>query len=82
MWTSTAQFTTPSITDRLQQAHFRYQVTALKYPQAGHAVGAMFAYNSYTSSFIAGLGGDLTANQTAVADAHAHLLRFLAAQRS
>ena len=69
-----------SITDRLQRAHFAYQVTALKYPQAGHAVGAMFAYNSYTASFIAGLGGSLTANQTAVADAHAHLLSFLAAQ--
>ncbi len=69
-----------AITDRLQRTHFGYQVTALKYPQAGHAVGPIFAYNSYTSSFIDGLGGSLNANQTAVADAHAHLLSFLAAQ--
>jgi len=69
-----------NITDRLQRAHFGCQVTTLKYPEAGHAVGAMFAYNSYTASFIVGLGGSLTANQTAVADAHAHLLSFLAAQ--
>lgn len=68
------------ITDRLHRNHFSYPVTALRYPQAGHAVASMSAYNSLTAAGLTGLGGNLTGNQTAQADAHAHLLAFLAAQ--
>ncbi len=66
------------IITRLQQKHFGYRVNPLKYPQAGHVVGIMFAYNSFTPAAVAGSGGTLPANQAALADAHTQLLAFLA----
>jgi dienelactone hydrolase len=68
-----------AITARLRSHHFGYPVTALRYPDAGHEVGSMDAIFSVT---VLGFshGGSLAGNQTALADAHAHLLRFLAAQ--
>lgn len=69
-----------AIVKRLRAHHFRYPVTALSYQQAGHYVGDMTAYFSVTAAFYQGTGGSLQANQEAVAQAHAQLLRFLASQ--
>lgn len=68
-----------AITDRLASHHFGYQVTALQYPDAGHGVGSMDAIYSATAAAFT-LGGSLAGNLTALADAHAKLLTFLAAQ--
>jgi dienelactone hydrolase len=69
-----------AIVKRLRTHHFRYPVTALSYQQAGHYVGDMIAYFPVTAAFYQGTGGSLQANQEAVAQAHAQLLRFLASQ--
>jgi dienelactone hydrolase len=68
------------IVKRLRTHHFRYPVTALSYQQAGHYVGDIIAYFSVTAAYYQGSGGSLQANQEAVAQAHAQLMRFLASQ--
>jgi dienelactone hydrolase len=79
VWSSCDYIT--NITDRLTSHDFRYPVTVLRYPQAGHDVASMSAYDSVTAAALTRFGGSLTADQTALADAHAHLLTFLADQR-
>jgi len=68
-----------ALTDRLASHHFRYPVTALRYPDAGHEIGPMDAFYSATASAFT-RGGSLAGNLTAMADAHAKLLTFLADQ--
>jgi dienelactone hydrolase len=68
-----------ALTDRLTSHHFAYPVTALQYSDAGHEVGGMEAIYSVAADAYT-LGGSWAGNQTALADAHAKLLKFLAAQ--
>lgn len=67
-----------AITTRLGSHRFGYPVTALRYPDAGHAVGSMEAFVSATAAAFT-FGGSLAGNQNALIDAHAKLLTFLAA---
>jgi dienelactone hydrolase len=71
---------TEAITRRLTARHFRYPVTALHYPGAGHLAGLFSAYFSLTDDALTGVGGTVTGTQAALADGHARLLAFLAAQ--
>jgi dienelactone hydrolase len=68
-----------TITGRLTRHHFGYRVTALRYPDAGHNVGSMDAIYSATAAWFT-VGGSLSGNEGALVDAHAKLLKFLAAQ--
>jgi dienelactone hydrolase len=68
-----------ALTDRLASHHFGYPVTALQYSDAGHEIGGMDAIYSTTADAYT-LGGSWAGNQTALADAHAALLKFLASQ--
>ncbi|WP_186526145.1 acyl-CoA thioester hydrolase/BAAT C-terminal domain-containing protein [Leekyejoonella antrihumi] len=80
---------TAAIQARLRAHHFRYPVTALTVPNAGHAAGGMEAYYSATaaaydqpfSAYYTVLGGTLEANKQGEAKGHAALLKFLQAQR-
>jgi pimeloyl-ACP methyl ester carboxylesterase len=69
---------------RLRQHHFRYPVTALKYPDGGHFVGSFAtSYVSWTPASLDlrsdGLtpGGTLQATLAGAADSHAKLLALL-----
>jgi dipeptidyl aminopeptidase/acylaminoacyl peptidase len=70
-----------AITRRLAARNFRYPVTALRYPDAGHLIGGLTAYfPSLTDEALTSYGGTVTGTQAAQADAHATLLAFLASQ--
>ncbi len=74
---------TDLIQGRLAEYGFRYPVTVLRYPGAGHAVGTLSTpYFSTTdlAALFPGMGGTPGANQSALAAAHAALLKFLGAQ--
>ncbi|MFL5879831.1 MAG: acyl-CoA thioester hydrolase/BAAT C-terminal domain-containing protein, partial [Actinomycetota bacterium] len=58
----------------------RRDPTVLRYPQAGHFVGAIQPYTPITGVLLTHAGGDLAASQAANADVHAKLLTLLAAQ--
>ncbi|WP_246136303.1 acyl-CoA thioester hydrolase/BAAT C-terminal domain-containing protein [Leekyejoonella antrihumi] len=80
VWPSCAY--TTAIQARQQAHHFRYPVTALKLPNAGHYAGSMEAYYSATASFYSNAaGGTLTGNKQGEVKAHDALLKFLQAQR-
>jgi hypothetical protein len=73
-----------AISFRLTQHHFRYPVTALKYPEGGHYVGLFTtSYTSWTPAALepgpSGLtpGGTLPATLAGAADSHAKLLTLL-----
>ncbi|HEV2888517.1 MAG TPA: acyl-CoA thioesterase/bile acid-CoA:amino acid N-acyltransferase family protein, partial [Jatrophihabitans sp.] len=68
-----------AIASRLTSHHFGYRVIDLRYPDAGHDVGGMNAIFSATAIDFPH-GGSLAGNQAALADSHAQLLSFLAAQ--
>jgi pimeloyl-ACP methyl ester carboxylesterase len=68
-----------AISTRLAGHHFGYRVTDLRYSDAGHDVGGMDAIYSATAIAFTH-GGSLAGNETALADSHAQLLSFLAAQ--
>lgn len=53
------------IAKRLRAHDFRYPVTTLSYPQAGHYVGGMQAYLPVAAAYYTGSGGTLVANQRA-----------------
>jgi dienelactone hydrolase len=57
----------------------RRDLTVLRYPQAGHFVGAIQPYTPITGALLTHAGGDLAATQAANADVHAKLLALLAA---
>ena len=66
---------------RLRAHRFTHQVTALRYPDAGHLVGGLTAwYGSVTDDALTSSGGTVAATQAAQADAHANLLALLASQ--
>lgn len=72
-----------AIAARLAAHHDRYVLTALRYPDAGHSVGAMRPYAPTTvDTDASGVdhGGTLASNLAAKADAWPKLLAFLAAQ--
>lgn len=69
-----------AITARLTAHHFRYPVTALRYPDGGHFAGDFSGLSIYTVAALSDTGGSLAANQTANADGHTKLLAFLAAE--
>jgi len=52
----------------------------LRYPRAGHYVGAIQPYIPVTDDLLTHSGGDLAAVQAANADVHARLLALLARQ--
>jgi dienelactone hydrolase len=58
----------------------RDDLTVLRYPRAGHYVGAIQPYIPVTDAFLTQAGGDLEAVQLANADVHAKLLALLARQ--
>jgi dienelactone hydrolase len=73
-----------AVSARLAQHHFRYPVTALKYPEGGHYVGLFSTtYTSWTPAVLGvssngtAPGGTLPATLAGVADAHAKLLALL-----
>lgn len=73
-----------AVTGRLTQHHFRYPVTALKYPEGGHYVGSFTTlYLSWTEAVLDpqpnGIhpGGTLPATRAGAADSHAKLLALL-----
>jgi dienelactone hydrolase len=73
-----------AVSFRLKQHHFRYPVTALKYPDGGHFVGTFTTtYTSWTAAAVesapGGLipGGTLPATLAGAADSHAKLLTLL-----
>jgi dienelactone hydrolase len=73
-----------AVSSRLRQHHFRYPVTALKYPDGGHYVGLFTtSYVSWTVAVLepgpGGLtpGGTLQATLAGAADSHAKLLPLL-----
>ena len=70
---------TESARTRLRQAGFRYPVTDLRYPDAGHSAGQFITYYTpFTEAFIGQTGGTVAANQAALADGHRKLLALLA----
>jgi dienelactone hydrolase len=70
-----------AITARLRAHRFAHPVTALRYRDAGHAVGGIAAwYGSMTEDALASFGGTVAATQAAQADAHTKLLALLASQ--
>jgi len=69
-----------AIVRRLKAHNFRHEVKDLRYPGAGHYVGAMWAYFSATAYYYAPGGGGLHANTRGGAGARSALLAFLAAQ--
>ena len=58
----------------------REDLTVLRYPRAGHYVGAIQPYTPVTDALLTSSGGDLGAVQAANADVHAKLLALLARQ--
>jgi dienelactone hydrolase len=68
---------TDVITGRLSAHHFRYPVTALRYPDAGHSLSGLDCCYSETAAATNGFGGSPDANRAAGTDAYAKLLAFL-----
>jgi len=58
----------------------REDLTVLRYPRAGHYVGAIQPYTPVTDALLTNSGGDLPAVQAANADVHRQLLALLARQ--
>jgi len=58
----------------------RDDLTVLRYPQAGHYVGAIQPYIPVTDALLTETGGDLAAVQAANLDVHTKLLALLARQ--
>jgi hypothetical protein len=73
---------TQAVTDRLSERGFRYPITSLRYPDAGHSVGQLISYyTSFTDEALATTaGGTVAATQRALADGHRKLLDLLAAR--
>ena len=78
VWPSCAY--SQAITARLHAHAFRYPITALTYPDAGHAIGVMTAFYSATAQAFSADGGTVTGNATALGASHTALLAFLAQQ--
>jgi dienelactone hydrolase len=64
-----------AIVGRLLAHHFRYRISLLAYPQAGHGVGALVPYAPGHLSFLDGASAD--ANERADANGWPRLLTFL-----
>ncbi len=70
-----------AIVARLKAHHFAYPITALRYADGGHGIGAGYRYNAETSQRYATLGGDLLPTQQGRADVYQHVLDLLSSLR-
>jgi pimeloyl-ACP methyl ester carboxylesterase len=68
------------ITRRLTEHRFGYPVTALRYPNAGHAVSSFPPYTSITNDVVKEHGGTIAGTESSNVEFHRKLLELLAAQ--
>ncbi|HEX5994699.1 MAG TPA: acyl-CoA thioester hydrolase/BAAT C-terminal domain-containing protein [Jiangellales bacterium] len=66
------------ISARLTAHRFGYPVTVLRYPEAGHLVGTIQPYTSFTNALLVRAGGSVAGTQAANVDVHIKALALLA----